>query len=135
VAELTFFFDRCFGKGLPEAVRRADPPFVVEYFHDPKASIKFKHDAPDDTWIPVIAKQGWFILSHDNQWHKNEVEQLAVKQHAAGCFYLYGNNSLTWYKLRAFMRAVDKIIKLAGTTPRPFIFRAASNGRVTQIKL
>jgi hypothetical protein len=135
VAELTFFFDRCLGKRLPEAIRLTDPPFGVEYFHDPKAKIKFKHNTPDDIWVPIIAQQGWFILSHDNKWHKNEVERVAVKQHAAGCFYLYGNNSLTWYKLRAFIRAADKIVALAKATQRPFIFRAASNGRVTHIKL
>jgi hypothetical protein len=135
VAELTFFLDRCLGKRLPEAFRQAAPPFRVEYFHDPKSSIKFKHDTPDDVWIPVVAKLGWFILSHDNQWHKNAAERVAVKQHGAGCFYLYGNNSLTWYKLRAFMKASDKIINLAKATAPPFIFRAASNGRVTQVKL
>jgi hypothetical protein len=74
-------------------------------------------------------------VSHDNKWHKNEVERTAVKQHSAGCFYLYGNNSLTWYKLRAFMRGSEKIISLASTTTRPFIFRAAATGRLTQIKL
>jgi len=36
-----------------------------------------------------------------------------VKQHAAGCFYLYGAKSLKWYKLRAFMKASKKIIELA----------------------
>lgn len=135
MAELTFFFDRCFGKRFPQALRLVDPPFRVEYFHDPKATVKFKQEAPDDEWIPVIANKGWFILSHDNQWHKNESENLAIKQHAAGCFYLYGPKSLKWFKLRAFMKASAKIIDLAKTTPRPFIFRAAENGRVTQVKI
>lgn len=83
----------------------------------------------------MIAQRGWIILSHDNQWHKNAAEHLAVKQHAAGCFYLYGAKSLKWYKLRAFMRGSKKIIELAKTTPRPFIFRAAENGRITRVKL
>ncbi|WP_428672037.1 hypothetical protein [Reyranella sp.] len=118
-----------------EAIRHADPPFRVEYFHDPKGPFRFKQDTPDDVWIPIIAQQKWFILSHDNQWHKNQVEHAAPKQHAAGCFYLYGNNSLTWYKLRAFMWASDKITGLAEATARPFVFRAAATGHVTHIKI
>lgn len=135
MAELTFFFDRCLGKRLPESLRQASPPFRVEYFHDPRATVKFKHDTPDDVWIPIVAQRGWIILSHDAQWHKNDVERVAVKQHNAGCFYLYGNSSTVWYKLRAFVRASEKICKLASTTPRPFVYRAASTGRITQVKL
>jgi hypothetical protein len=135
VDQLTFFFDRCLGKRLPQAVQLAGAPFRVEYFHDPKSPFNFKHDTPDDVWIPAVAKQGWFILSHDNQWHKNESENLAIKQHAAGCFYLYGSNSLTWYKLRALMKASDKIMDFARKTPRPFVFRAGGNGRMYPIKL
>jgi hypothetical protein len=132
---LTFFFDRCIGKSLPEALRRADPPFLLEYFHDPKGKLKFRQNTPDDAWLPLVAQQGWFILSHDSKWHKNEAEMMAIKQHNAGCFYLYGNNSPTWYKLRAFVRGAEKIVKFAEATARPFIFRAAANGRVTPIKI
>ena len=132
---LTFFFDRCFGKGFPEAVRHAEPPFQVEYYHDRRSRLRLKQDLPDDEWVPIVAQQGWFILSHDKKFHKNEVEYTAIKQHRAGCFYLHGNSLPTWYKLRAFIRAVDKITKLAETTQRPFIFRASRLGRVTPVKI
>jgi hypothetical protein len=44
-------------------------------------------------------------------------------------------SSPAWYKLRAFVRASEKIIKVADTTKRLFIFRATSNGHVSPIKL
>jgi hypothetical protein len=135
VAQLTYFFDRCIGKRLPDSIRRADPPFQVEYFDDPKATVKLKQDTPDDVWLPLIAKRGWVIVSHDAKWHKNEVERAAVKQHSAACVYLYGNNSLTWHKLRVFMRVSERLNKLVVATPRPFILRVTGNGHITPVKI
>jgi hypothetical protein len=48
---LTFYFDRNFGKRFPEVIKRARPPFAVEYHHDPKNKFKFAEDEEDDSWI------------------------------------------------------------------------------------
>ena len=77
---LTFYFDRCFGRSLPEALRKAKPPFLIEYQHDPRGKHKFKQDTPDDKWLSVAGENGWIVFTHDRKFHRIEAECAAVKQ-------------------------------------------------------
>lgn len=133
---MTFYFDRNFGKRLPEAIRAARPKsFTVEYHHDPKNKFRFKQDTPDDVWLSAVAKEGWIVLSHDRKFHTLLPEKSAVKQYKAGCFYLPGANHETWEKLRHFVRAYDGMTERVRITAKPFIFEFSSAGRFKVISL
>jgi hypothetical protein len=131
------YFDRNFGRRFPDAVRRADPPFTVEYHHDPKNKFKFKFkdNTPDDEWLSKVGAEGWVVLSHDRKWHNESPNIAAIKQHNIGCFYLWGANSTTWEKLSCFVRGYGKIANAITHAPRPFIFHLHLNCSLTRIKI
>jgi len=126
---LTFYFDRCFGKRFPEALKRANPPFNVEF----QNNSKFKQDMDDDEWLSIVGERGWIVFSHDQKFHSLTVEAAAVRQFGIGCFYLYGANSPIWDKLQYFVRAYPKIDKIIRTETKPYIYDIGSNGRIRQI--
>jgi len=131
VGKLTFYFDRCFGKRFPEALRRANPPFNVEYHQ----KCGFKQDTTDDEWLEVVGKRGWVVFSHDRKFHSEALETAAVVQFGVGCFYLYGANSTTWEKLELFIRAHRKIFERAASEKRPYIYNVGASGRLKQIRI
>jgi hypothetical protein len=108
VDQLTFYFDRCFGRSLPEALRKAKPPFLIEFQHDPKGKHKFRKDTPDDRWLAIAGQNGWIVFTHDRKFHQIEAEYTAVKQFKIGSFYLWGSNARAWDKLCCFVYAQKK---------------------------
>jgi PIN domain-containing protein len=132
---LTFYFDRNFGTRFPEIIRRARPPFSVEYHHDPKNKFRFAQDTPDDVWLSKVAAEGWIVFSHDRKFHTLLPERSAIKQYSAGCFYLPGANRATWEKTRYFLRWFDGISNRASATAKPFIFELSAMGKFTKISI
>lgn len=132
---MTFYFDRCFGKRFPQALRTADPPFAVEFHHDPGNKFKFTQTTPDDEWLAKVGAEGWIVFSHDRKFHKRLPERTAIKQHKVGCFYLWGANDGIWFKTHCFMRGYDNIARCVATTPKPFIYSVARDGQVKQVRI
>lgn len=124
---MTFYFDRNFGRRFPEALRRASPPFTVEFHHSQQS--QFAHNTTDDKWLAVVGQRGWVVFSHDQKFHEILPEISAIKQHGIGCFYLWGAETVVWEKLCFFVAVAPKIISLASAIDRPFIYR------VTKAKL
>jgi PIN like domain len=131
VDTLTFYFDVCFGRRFPEALRHTRPPFNVEYHH----KAKFKQTMKDDDWLALCGQRNWIAFSHDRKWHLIEVEIAAIKRHGVGCFYLWGANESTFEKLQCFMGAYDVINSAARDTPMPFIYNVPRNCRLEQIEI
>jgi hypothetical protein len=130
---LTFYFDRNFGRRLPEALYRANPPFDVEFHHSPKW--RFSPTTIDDEWLSIIGPQGWFAFSHDRKWHKELPALAAIRQHKIGCFYLWGAEATTWDKVCFFVRHYERIIETANSTVRPFVFDVTKTGEVARVDL
>jgi hypothetical protein len=132
---LTFYFDRCFGKRFPEALRTARPPFTVEFHHDPNNKFHFNQKTPDDEWLAKVGAEGWIVFSHDRKFHRIEAESTAIKQHKVGCFYLWGANNETWDKLCCFMGGYDGIAQRIALLPKPFIFNVERSCRIRHVKI
>lgn len=130
MGELTFFFDRNFGTRLPQMIQRLKPNFGVEWHQQ-----HFKQEAPDDQWMAELADRGWTVLSHDIKFHSVAVENLAVRQHRLGCFYLPGAESPIFYKAEIFFIANRRMIEIARSRKPPYIFNIARDGRFTEITL
>lgn len=90
---------------------------------------------PDDQWLEDVGKRGWFVFSHDRNFHTNAAAMSAIKQHTIGCFYVWGAEATTWEKLRSFARASTKITEAAAKTPRPFIFHLTKVGSLASVKI
>jgi hypothetical protein len=131
VAALTFYFDRNFGKRFPEALALARPPFTVEYHHSKKNN--FPQSMTDDLWLEICGKNGWFAFSHDQKFHANLVEAMAIKQHNVGAFYLPGGSLPTWEKVCYFIRAFPQIVALARLVDRPFLYKVRPTSRIVTL--
>ena len=122
------FFDRDVGITLPKALDILRLPTPVEYHQK-----HFPIDERDDDWMPRVGSWGWTLIGHDSRHHEVEAELQAIKQYAIGCFYLWGAKALRWEKMLCFLRAYERILEAAKSTPRPFIYRVTKKGRLTSI--
>ena len=125
---MIFFFDRNIGKKVPRALKILG--LAVEWHDD-----HFPQDCPDDQWMPSVAANGWTVIGHDKKFHQNQAELWAVKQHALGCFYLWGAQALKWEKVRVFARAYDKIVAAITTDRPPFVYRVDRRGVLRRVTL
>lgn len=124
---ITFYFDRCFGKRLPEALNRTRPPFITEWQHS--SQNRFNQTMRDDDWLELCGARNWIAFSHDRKFHSIEVEAAAIKQHKVACFCLCGANSETFDKLRYFIAAYPKIIEIVKSSMPPYLYKIEANGR------
>lgn len=129
--ELTLYFDRNFGKRLPNALSKLRPPVGIKW-HQGQG---FRQDMPDDEWMEIVGEKDWIVLTQDLKFHLIEHEIEAVKQHGIRCFYFPDANVGMWKTLCTFLKAHKRITELASTTPAPFIYRVQLNGAIKPVYL
>ena len=127
---MIFFFDKTIGVTIPKVLMRLSLPVGIEYHET-----HFNTDEKDDDWLPIVGKWEWFVIGHDEKYHKRENELFALKQYHIGCFYLWGANAPKWEKMRVFARAYDKIVTVAANAARPFVYEVDSGGRLKSIPI
>lgn len=125
------FFDRCFGKRLPEALKNLKPPFEVIGYFDRYTEQHNGPALPDDIWLGDAGKAGWIVITLDDKWHHEASHVEAIQQHRVGCFVLSGAQDPNWLRARLVLEALPDILTKSETVPRPFLFRVDKNGRVT----
>lgn len=128
---LTLYFDKCIGKRLPKALRHIRCPAEIAWHVEQR----FRDDMPDDEWLEVAGKNEWTVISHDRKFHQEAPALAAIKQHKVGCFYLSGASNPMWEKLKHFVRIYDRMIDLAKSTPKPFVFHLTPKGQIRRVKL
>jgi hypothetical protein len=130
VGQLTLYFDRCFGKRLPNIVQSARPPFDVKsHFGE-----GFGDKTPDDEWLATVGKKGWIVLSYDSKFHLDSPALAAIEQFGIGCFYLWGAQLPTWDQLCVLTRAYPKIVEHINVKRKPYIFRVGTEGKMSAVK-
>jgi len=141
---LGIFFDRNVGKTIPEALRDLGLTNVYHPHIDPKKcgeprreGIKglFAHDEGDDVILRFCGSRNWIVCSQDHKYHLLENEREAIKQANVGVFYIWGANAKKWETFRVLAQVYDKLIEKAQMTPRPFIYKIASNGRFSVVAI
>jgi hypothetical protein len=90
---------------------------------------------PDDVWLEICGRRGWFAFTQDQKFHSIAVEATAIKQHNVGAFCLPGANETTWDKLSYFVRVYPKIVSLTNSMKPPFLYRIHPNLRIQEINL
>jgi hypothetical protein len=130
---MILFFDRDLGTSLPLALIQLhfDRQFHEMHYHQQL----FDNKEEDDVWLPKVGQWGWTVIGHDSQHHAKESEISAIKQYNIGCFYMWGAEAKRWEKMQCFAKAYVKIVKAERTTPRPFIYRIAKNGRLKSVAI
>ena len=75
------------------------------------------------------------MIGKDRSYHKNMSERLAIVQHGVGCFYLGAANAKTEVLRDLLLRRMERIVQLAETTKRPFIYRVPLGGDIERVAL
>ena len=129
--KLTFFFDRCVGKRVPRALLELGTKcdFIVKY-HEGEG---YKHNLDDDIWLTEVGRKKWIVLSYDTKWQDEAPATEAIRQHKVGCFYLYGASSQAFHRLASFVRSYDKIMEIAKSERRPYIFAFDSRNQTKRL--
>jgi hypothetical protein len=89
----TFFFDNDISFRIAHALRE------LVHGHDVVALREhFPPNAPDTVWIPEAGKQGWIVISRDQNQRRRDNEHAALKEHGARVLYIrYGGKPDTLY--------------------------------------
>lgn len=129
---MTLFFDRCFGKRLPEALRMLKPPADIISYYDRYQDPAVGPGIPDDAWLGEAGREGWTVVTMDNKWHLEDIHIAAIAAHRVGAFVLSGAQDATWARAKLILADMDRLIDLSRSTPRPFLYRIEKTGRITQ---
>lgn len=90
-------------------------------------------ETPDLTWIPIVAGNGWAIITRDRAIQRRPAEWQAVMEHKAKMFTITSRGQLSkWGLLEVFMARWRQIEELA-SEPGPYIY-AVSYSNVRQVK-
>jgi hypothetical protein len=111
-------------------VERMRPPFTVKSHYGEK----FKAETPDDEWLKVVGANEWTVLSHDARFHLDSAALEAIRQFRIGCFYIWGAQLPVWDKVALLTTVYPKIKNVVSSEKRPFIYRAAANGRLFLVR-
>jgi PIN like domain len=117
------------GKSFPKALSLLRCPFEVRW-HDGEG---FSAKMPDDEWLNIIGEKKWIVCSHDAKWQTEPAALKAIQQHKIGCFYLYGANSLGFFKMKSLAHNYDQIVKICAENKRPFIYRVTASNRLKKL--
>lgn len=117
-----FFIDHNLAPGLA----RGMAAFGEEVTH---LTDHFDKSAADLEWIPWIAKQGWFLISRDEDLRWKPAEKLALKQHKIGAFFMGGKELSRCRLVTQLVRNWSQVKKHSETYARPFVFRVPPSGK------
>ena len=116
-----FFTDRDLGKAFPDVLKASG--IAVEPHHE-----HFRHDTPDEEWIPSVARRGWVAITRDRHIRYKPNELKAVREAQLGLIVLVGKVP-TGELARNFVLTADRIERFLARTDQPFIakvFRAST---------
>lgn len=127
---MNLFFDFCYPSTIPRHLKKLRPP-VSLHWH----SQHFTNASTDDEWLSVVGERGWIVLTRDYRFHTQPAVLHALAQYNIGCFYLWGANAPLWESTQHFVQHIDRIVSVAETTPRPFLYRVSHSGRLLRVAL
>jgi len=119
-----FFVDRALGKRhVPDALRALGCRVEIHDDH-------FEAAALDADWIPVVAQNGWLILTKDEKIAYRVLERQAVAQYGARMFILV-SGSLPGPKMaRAFQDGLNSMKQFVRNHQAPFMAKVYKSGEV-----
>lgn len=92
----------------------------------------FPRGIEDTAWIPVVAREGWVLLTSDARIRYNSLEKNAVKNNSLRMFY-FTRNDIGGAEMGATLsKALPKIISLCRTESPPF---TASINRAGEVNI
>jgi len=117
----------------PEITYPGDPGAVVNKRERPRCLIT--SGVTDPHWIPVVAAQGWLIVTRDSAIQRRRAEIAAVRENDARMVALAGADAGgKWEQLEVLMINWRRIQAWA-EEPGPFIYSVTRTGSPRRIPL
>lgn len=69
---MTFFLDNCIPIKVGKILRAADQDVVI-------LRERYRPDIPDPEWMPLVAHEGWIVVTDDNYIRRNPAERKLLK--------------------------------------------------------
>jgi predicted nuclease of predicted toxin-antitoxin system len=113
--------DRCLGKTVAKTLRAAGA--LIEVHDD-----NFAQDSSDETWIPVVARRGWVILTKDKNIRRPGGERETVLTAAARIFTLCSGNMRGADMAALFVRHLMDMERVADALEPPFVAVVGHDG-------
>lgn len=126
---LPFFLDANLGRHqIADQLRAAGETVIIHDEHFPEGT-------QDEVWLTEVGKQGWIVLTKDDQirYHRTEVE--SIKHSGARVIILPRGNMKAADLGRILVAALPQIKRFVKKTPPPFIGRLSPLGKVVAIKI
>jgi len=111
----SFFLDRCLdSRSLARALRDAGVEVQCHRDH-------FRHDTPDQDWLPAVGKHGWVVLTKDKHIRRNQLEREALIAAGVRAFVLTTGSLRGEEEAAVFVRHLQRMRNMVISTPAPFI--------------
>jgi predicted nuclease of predicted toxin-antitoxin system len=110
----TFYVDRCLGKGVVSALRRAGANVQAHDDH-------FAQNEQDVSWILDVTARGWIILTKDKNIRRPGPERDAVMGANARVITLTSGNMRGEVMAALFVQYITEMEQLAASQPAPFM--------------
>ncbi len=91
----------------------------------------FGSGTPDATWLPLVGKNGWSLLTVDQKIRYNELERRAVIRHRVREFVFTSGNLGRDELARILGVAIGRMVKVFQNQEPPFIATISKSGTVT----
>jgi predicted nuclease of predicted toxin-antitoxin system len=119
--------DRSLPRSVARALQQIRPDIL--WFDD-----AFPADTPDAVWLARAGRDGWLVVTRDKRIRHRPAERQALREAGAGCFVLTARRNLSRDELYALLeRMLERMVQLADTTPRPFLYGVDRAGRITRL--
>lgn len=126
MSDLVWFLDRNLGRhDVADALRNVGAQVKIHDEH-------FKPDALDETWLPVVGREQWLLITRDERIRWRPAERLALETAQVGAFVVTAHK-LTGAELGELLAsALPAMTRKAHQLARPFIV-TVSVGRVLKV--
>jgi hypothetical protein len=122
---VTFFVDRDLGPRVGRALREVKVDVVLH-------ADRFTASESDAVWIRSVSADGLVILTRDRHIRRRPAERQAFEDAGARCFVVATGASTPLDDVRALLIAWPLILEHVASTPAPFMYGIARDGRLTQ---
>src|SRR5688500_9524121 len=81
----------------------------------------FRHDTPDEDWLPVVGEKKWIVLMRDFRIGRRVIELNALLSSRVKAFALISGDQQDKQSAETLIKAMPKILEMIETNHFPFI--------------
>jgi hypothetical protein len=89
--------------------------------------------SPDEFWLTEAGTRGWIVLSRDQRIRYRELEHRALRAAGVAAFVFTGGQATARDTATVLSRLVPKLVKIATSEPRPFIYAVGHTGTLRRL--